>query len=448
MQFHLLSFEGPDAYATVGGLASRVNGLTGALAGLGFETHLWYVGEPEGPGHELRDGIHYHRWCQWISRYHPGGVYDGEWGKQSDYAGSLPPYLLQEILGPHLSAGGRAVVMAEEWQTAHAILHLDFLLRRLGRRRRVELLWNANNTYGFERVPWGRLRQASRVTTVSRYMKQRMQALGVDALVIPNGLPPDAFEDPDPVALRALRARLRDRTVLAKVARWHPDKRWSTALGTVAELKRLGWRPLLVARGGGEPYGAEMRALARQLGLRWSDRALDACGIPQLLAALGGVEDVDVVNLCAHVAPAPRRLLLRGADAVLANSAHEPFGLVGLEAMAVGGLACTGCSGEDYVLPGQNALMLETDDPAEFLHLYRALLAKPGAEPALRRAARWTAKRFAWREVLGRIFLPRLDGSAPATPLWPLKIAPGPDHAARRALRAHPALPLRHAGAG
>ena len=79
MQFHVLSFEGPDAYARAGGLASRVDGLTETLAGLGFETHLWYVGDPERPGHEVHGALHYHRWGQWISRYHPGGVYDGEW---------------------------------------------------------------------------------------------------------------------------------------------------------------------------------------------------------------------------------------------------------------------------------------------------------------------------------------------------------------------------------
>lgn len=411
MQFHLLSFEGPDAYSRAGGLASRVEGLSGTLAGLGFETHLWFVGDPERPSQEAHDELHYHRWGQWISRHHSGGVYDGEWAKQSDFASSLPPHLLNEFLAPRLREGGRAVVVAEEWHTVHAVLHLDYLLRQLGLRERVEILWNANNTYGFEQIPWARLREASRITTVSRYMKQRMWALGVDPLVVPNGLPSDAFEEPGPGAIRALRKRLRGRMLLAKLARWHPDKRWATALGTVAELKCQGWEPLLVARGGSEPYGAEMRAFAQRLGLRWADRSCDVFGVPELLDALCDVVEADVVNLCAPVAPAPRRLLLHCADAVLANSAHEPFGLVGLEAMAVGGLACTGSSGEDYVLPGQNAVMLETDDPSEFLQIYGPLRSNPRAERAMRRAGRWTAKRFAWQEVMQRVFLPRLQVS-------------------------------------
>ena len=50
------------------------------------------------------------------------------------------------------------------------------------------------------------------------------------------------------------------------------------------------------------------------------------------------------------------------ADAVLANSGHEPFGLVGLEVMAAGGIAFTGSTGEDYVLSFENAIALETED--------------------------------------------------------------------------------------
>jgi glycosyltransferase involved in cell wall biosynthesis len=243
-------------------------------------------------------------------------------------------------------------------------------------------------------------------------MKQRMWSVGVDPLAVPNGLPSDAFEEPHPAGVRAFRGRLRGRTILAKLARWHPDKRWATSLAIVAEIKRRGWRPLLIARGGDEPYGGEMRSLARSLGLRWADRPLaggaDEAGI---LAAIEQTGEADIVHLSAHIGPTPKRLLFHSADAVLANSVHEPFGLVGLEAMAVGGLACTGCSGEDYVLPGQNALMLETDDPREFLQLYASLRSDPGAARALRRAARWTARRFAWVEVIGRTLLPRLAGS-------------------------------------
>jgi hypothetical protein len=118
LQFHILSFEGPDPYAQAGGIASRVTGLAQALADAGFDTHLWFVGGPERPGHETHDALQLHRWCQWISCYHPAGVYDGEEGKRADYTTSLPPYLCQEVLLPHLFGGGKAVVLAEEWHTS------------------------------------------------------------------------------------------------------------------------------------------------------------------------------------------------------------------------------------------------------------------------------------------------------------------------------------------
>src|SRR5688572_31234949 len=98
--FVLLSFEGPDAYSMAGGLGSRVSGLACALAEEGYETHLFFIGSPDLPGHEVAyDGkLHLHRWCQWISQYHPGGVYDGEEAKLSDWNSSLPTWVAEQLL--------------------------------------------------------------------------------------------------------------------------------------------------------------------------------------------------------------------------------------------------------------------------------------------------------------------------------------------------------------
>jgi glycosyltransferase involved in cell wall biosynthesis len=101
-------------------------------------------------------------------------------------------------------------------------------------------------------------------------------------------------------------------------------------------------------------------------------------------------------------------VLFCGSAAVLANSGREPFGLVGLETMAAGGVACTGCTGEDYVVPGQNALVLETTDPWEFVSLFRELHTNPAQERALRRAGQATARRYAWPHIVQRLLLPRL----------------------------------------
>ena len=409
MQFHILSFEGPDVYSRAGGLATRVVGLSSTLAALGYETHLWFIGSPDLPGHEVRGRLHLHRWCQWVSRHHREGVYAGELGKSAEYAASLPPYLISHVLRPHLREGGRVVVLAEEWQTADAVMHLHWLLRYSGLRDRVNILWNANNTFGFEHIPWHQLAEAAQLTTVSRYMKHRMREEGADPLVIPNGLPEDAFDPPDRHAVTTLRNRFRDRTVLTKMARWDPDKRWLETVHIVAELKRQNWRPLLLARGGNEAHGHEVLRAARESGLRVTERSWSEAGAKGLLDVVRDIGDADVVNLRSHVDPTARRVLFRATHAVLANSGHEPFGLVGLETMAVGGVACTGCSGEDYAVPGQNALVLETGEPREFMSLFQRLRDDPQAVSRLRRAGRSTARRYAWPEVVERVLLPRVE---------------------------------------
>jgi glycosyltransferase involved in cell wall biosynthesis len=412
IEFHILSFEGPDAYARAGGIASRINGLMHALAREGFETHLWFVGDPNLPAVEQVGGLTLHRWCQWLSNYHPAGVYDGEDGKCHDYARSLPPFLLEHHLRPAFARGKRAVVLAEEWHTADAVLHLDALLKGERAREEVTMLWNANNTFGFDRIDWGRLRSAATLTTVSRYMKHKMWAQNVDPLVIPNGLGEDSFVAPDAEALDVLGKRFSRRVLLSKVARWDPDKRWLLAIDTVAELKRRGQEPLLVARGGKEAHGYEVLEHARRSGLRVVERDNAASGERGLLEGLSDTQDADVVVLRSHLDAHARATLFRASDAVLANSGHEPFGLVGLEAMAAGGLACTGASGEDYAVDGENAFVLQTNDPREFVSLFARTHRAPERNRALRHAGMQTAAKYAWPLVLERSLMPRLEQEA------------------------------------
>jgi glycosyltransferase involved in cell wall biosynthesis len=434
MQFHILSFEGLDGYARAGGIASRVTGLVHALADAGHETHLWFIGDPDLPGHETLGTLHVHRWCQWISRFHPSGVYDGEEGKHTDYAASLPPFLLREALLPYVQRGGHAVVLAEEWHTVDAVLHLDWLLREAEVRDHVTILWNANNTFSFHRIDWRRLAEAAIITTVSRYMKHLMQGWGVNPLVIPNGLSTEALIRPERQAVAAFRGRLRHRTVLCKMARWDPDKRWLLALEIVGALKQQGWRPLLVARGGVEAYGDEVLGAAARAGLRVAERVLPTPEIHGLLKAIDELEGIDIVSLRSPITLSSRQVLFHAASAVLANSGHEPFGLVGLETMAVGGVACTGCSGEDYAVPGYNALVLETNDPREFTALFSELHANPRREQALRRAGSATAKHYMWSEIIQHLLLPRIHFFAKGTSI---AAAESP----RQAPRARPCLP-------
>ncbi|TFG91438.1 MAG: glycosyltransferase family 1 protein [Myxococcales bacterium] len=164
------------------------------------------------------------------------------------------------------------------------------------------------------------------------------------------------------------------------------------------------------ARAGGIATRVEglARALA-DLGLETHLWFIGDPDLPGLLAALSAVSDIDVVSLHSPVAPCCRRVLLRGSDAVLANSGHEPFGLVGLETMAAGGIACTGATGEEYALPSYNALVLEAGTPHEFATAFQRLRSHPREAVAMRGAARSTALRYAWPRIVERVLLPRLE---------------------------------------
>lgn len=407
-QAHILSFEGPDAYARAGGIASRIIGLAPALADQDLETHLWCVGDPHKAGNEASGNFHHHRWCQWLSAMYPSGVYDGEEAKAHEYATSLPPHLMDHHLSGLVERGGRAIILAEEWHTVHAVLHLDWLLRRRGLRDRVAIFWNANNTFGFDQIPWARLAEAAVITTVSRYMRHLMANMGVTAYVIPNGLGADAFVAPDPETVRAVSDRIPDRVVLSKVARWDRDKGWIATLDIIKLLRERGMRPLLVARGGVEAYGGEVLAAANRRGLRISSRQIGP-GRQGLHNALSDLDAVDIVNLTSSLDSTNRATLFQASHVVLANSAHEPFGLVGLEAMAVGAIACTGSTGEDYAIAGRNAIVLQTPDPNEFATQFTRVASNPGAARELRAEARSTARRYGWAEVLRRNLLPQVD---------------------------------------
>jgi len=235
-----------------------------------------------------------------------------------------------------------------------------------------------------------------------------MWQVGVDAVVIPNGLSAEAFQFPDTAHVARLRELCRNRTLLAKVARWDPDKRWLLAVRIVRELKTRGLRPLLVARGGAEAHAGEVFDEASAAGLRVVHRGAPAPGVAGIASALEGGHNADIINLLSPLDPAAKRCLFRAADVVLANSGREPFGLVGLETMAVGGLACTGCTGEDYAVSGQNAIVQQTNDPREFVDLFKQVHEDAREEQALRERGAETAREYAWPVVLRRNLLPRV----------------------------------------
>jgi glycosyltransferase involved in cell wall biosynthesis len=408
--FVVVSFEGCDPYSQAGGLGVRIAGLVETLADLDYETHLFFIGDPSLPGEEARhDGrLILHRWSQWISANCPGGVYDGEAGKVADVSASLPSYLVENVLLPAIASGKIPMVLFEEWQTAECVCRVASLLTAAGVRDRAVLAWNANNPYGFERIDWLRLAGAALITTISRHMRSIIRSCGVDARVIPNGIPEASFEPVRSADVARIRNALNEQPgagFLFKMARWEREKGWAQALDAISHSRshsapngQQAATPVLIARSGGPTgtgVGLMEDAQARGLRVASFDNERDLLdGLSETVR--GGA---DVVSLRFGVSPTLARSLFAASDGVLANSVSEPFGLVGLEAMAAGGVAFTGGTGEDYAISGRNAVVLETLDPGEIVSRWSELAAAPELSARLRRSARRTARDYKWRTI-------------------------------------------------
>jgi glycosyltransferase involved in cell wall biosynthesis len=396
----MVSFEGPDQYSQAGGLGVRARELCRAFAALGFRTTLVFVGDPDKPGMEMDAGVQLVRWGQQISDRYRAGVYEGELAKIRDVTATLPDKLIDTVIRPAAEAGRVVAVLCEEWHTAWFCRSLSDRLYTLGLRQHAVLLWNANNLFGFEAIDWPVLDYVATVTTVSKYMKHLMWPHGVNPVVIPNGIPEHALAPVDAWAAHAIRAAAGTPCLAFKIGRFSPDKRWNQAIAAIAELRSEGMPARMLIRGGMEPYGASVLAFARESGLAvtdWYEPVEDAGGIVRALTETDGAP---IVHLRRFLPDPVITEINVAATAVLANSGHEPFGLVGLEAMAAGGIAMVGATGEEYARPYGNAIVVETDDPAEIASALSGLVQQPALGRRLRLAGRRDAADFAWPLVI------------------------------------------------
>jgi glycosyltransferase involved in cell wall biosynthesis len=399
----LLSFEGPDRYASIGGLGTRVSQLARALGARGASVDLVFVGDPAmKPVEEFGPNVTLRRWSQWISAYHPRNAYDGEDLKVNDWLASVPAFVVEEIVAPAAAAGEQTLVIAEEWQTAGVAIAIDALARTRGVRGSMTLLWNANNTYGWDRIDWGALQRAATVTAVSKYMKFELGLWGVPALVVPNGLDDRLLTGADPKLVALFRTAFGERRTLVKVGRFDPDKNWLQAIDAVAELRDAGTDAILIVRGGREAYGDVVFGRAHERGLnveRLAYEGTDPARIADGIALAKG----PIVHLRAFLDEPTLFALYAASDAVLANSGKEPFGLVGLEVMAAGGVAVCGATGEEYAEPFVNAIVCDTRDGRELAAYLGALFAEPKRQAELRAAGKETAARYTWQAAIAAL---------------------------------------------
>ncbi len=123
-------------------------------------------------------------------------------------------------------------------------------------------------------------------------------------------------------------------------------------------------------------------------------------GFEPYFEAISGAGTADILNIRFPIPHSFLQVVYRASDMVLANSIHEPFGLVDLEAMAMKGIVFTGSSGEDYAMHLVNAIVLDTFSAEEIEFYINCLQADEEEKESIRTAARETAKRFTWGKVV------------------------------------------------
>jgi glycosyltransferase involved in cell wall biosynthesis len=339
--------------------------LANALGDIGCIVDVIFVGDPASAAVETKGNVTLRRWSQWISAQHPRNAYDGESEKIADWESSLPAFVVDQIVVPTTASSERTLVLCEEWQTAGVAVAIDRLARLRGVRDNFTLIWNANNTYGWEHVDFAALRNAAAITAE---MKQALAG----------------------------------RPTLVKVGRFDPDKNWMQAIDALAELHEAGINARLIVRGGKEPYGDVVFARAHERGLNVERIGYEGSDGHKVIDGIA-LADGPIVHLRAFLDDATLYALYAAADAVLANSGKEPFGLVGLEVMAAGGIAVCGATGEEYAEPFVNAIVCDTSDGRELATYLRALFATPAIGDEMRRAGAETVGRYTWAHALAAL---------------------------------------------
>jgi glycosyltransferase involved in cell wall biosynthesis len=183
----------------------------------------------------------------------------------------------------------------------------------------------------------------------------------------------------------------------------------------VARLKESGHPVTLFVRGGIEPHGMDVFRHAYHRGLTIQDVVAQRPNVEQCMEAIAQAGQADIYNMRFFLPEEFVRITYAAADATLANSGHEPFGLVALEVMAAKGIAVTGSTGEDYAVSFENAIATETDDPDEIVGYLLHLRRYPEDQERIRAGGYHTAEQFLWDHVIENLvskleFLARKQG--------------------------------------
>jgi glycogen synthase len=222
--------------------------------------------------------------------------------------------------------------------------------------------------------------EAARVLVCSRYMQQEVTALfGVPASkidVIPNGVDMPRWR-PKPAEIAVARARFAGAGPLVGFAgRLVYEKGVQHLLAALPELRRRHGELRLVIAGDG-PQRAELEAAASRLGLAHA-------------VSFTGFVGADLGSTMAST------------DAMVVPSLYEPFGLVALEAAAVGAPLAVSATGglAEFVKPGVTGLTFPARDHGALAEAVSAQLADRDSAHFMAKAAKaMVRERYGWPTV-------------------------------------------------
>jgi len=168
----------------------------------------------------------------------------------------------------------------------------------------------------------------------------------------------------------------------------------------------------LLACGNAEPYRVKIAQKAVALGLTIGDVCIDgdieeyhrAAELKEefspYLEAISRVAPADILNFLIPIPHSFLRIIYQASNVVLANNTRTPFGLAGLEAMAVGALVFTGCNGEDYATHMSNAVVLDSQRVEEIDFYLDYFKNRPVTREKISTDAKQTSRRWTWQEIV------------------------------------------------
>lgn len=245
-------------------------------------------------------------------------------------------------------------------------------------------------------LEWWLANTSDALITCSTTMREEVRGLfGVTSgRVIPNGIDTADWQRPEAAISRILAAHGAHRPLVVYTGRLE----WEKGVHTLVEALTLlradhpGIRVLVAGRGS---YSGQLEGLADSLGVR------------------------DIVRFLGWVSEEDLRALVAAADVAVAPSVYEPFGLVALEAAALGTPVIVADTGglAEFAEGGQLAATFTPQDPAGLAHAIHADVLDPvGRQARAQRAHAALLDRYDWLDIARRTDAAYEDARASCPP--------------------------------